>query len=155
MKSAADTLMTPVRPSHEDAYLARASASRLSQMKKRAGTVTVTVAQDRGAEELTIPAIALDLLEMILEELGQGHAVALAPLEREVSTQTAADVLNVSRPHLIKLLESGAMPFSRVGTHRRVRLTDVLEYKARMDEEADQAYQQLVQQGQELGMGYE
>lgn len=152
MKSAADTLMTPVRPSREDAYLARASASRLSQMKKRPGAVTVTVAQDRGAEELTIPAIALDLLEMILEELGQGHAVALAPLEREVSTQTAADVLNVSRPHLIKLLESGAMPFSRVGTHRRVRLTDVLEYKARMDEEADQAYQQLVQQGQELGM---
>jgi excisionase family DNA binding protein len=155
MKSAADALMMPIRPTSEDVYLARASASTLSRMKERPGAVTLTVAKGREAEELAIPAIALDLLEMILEELAQGHAVALAPLEREVSTQTAADVLNVSRPHLIKLLESGKMPFSRVGTHRRVRLADVLEYKARMDEEADRAYQQLVQQGQELGMGYE
>lgn len=155
MKSTADALMAPIRPSSEDVYLARASASQLSRMKKRPGAVTVTVAKDREAEELTIPGIALDLLEKILEELAQGHAVALAPLEREVSTQTAADLLNVSRPHLIKLLESGAMPFSRVGTHRRVRLADVLDYKARMDEEADRAYRQLVQQGQELGMGYE
>jgi excisionase family DNA binding protein len=155
MKSASDALMTPIRPSHEDVDLARVSAPKINRLKGGQGAVTVTVSQGRGGEELTIPAIAVDLLGMILDELAQGHAVALAPVEREVSTQTAADVLNVSRPHLVKLLESGVMPFTRVGTHRRVRLADVLDYKARMDAAADEAYAQLVQQAQELGMGYE
>jgi excisionase family DNA binding protein len=155
MRSAADALMTPVRPSDADVHLARTSSSKLSRLKGRRGAVTVTVAGDRDSEDAEIPEIAFQLLQMILDELALGHAVALAPLEREISTQTAADVLNVSRPHLVKLLESGKMPYKKTGTHRRIRLSDVLEYKARMDAEADRAYTELVRQAQELGMGYE
>jgi excisionase family DNA binding protein len=155
MRSAADALMTPVRPTDADVNLARASSSKLGRVKVRKGGVTVTVGSDRDAEDAIIPEIAFQLLQKILEELALGHAVALAPLEREVSTQTAADVLNVSRPYLIKLLETGKIPFRKTGTHRRIRLTDVLEYKARMDADADRAYAELVQQAQELGMGYE
>lgn len=155
MKSAADVLMTPIRPSATDVDLARTSARKIKRLKGREGAATVTVSGGRASEGVAIPGIVVDLIEMILDELAQGHAVALAPLQREVSTQTAADVLNVSRPHLVKLLEAGTMPFTRVGTHRRVRLSDVLEYKARMDAEADEAYAQLVRQAQELGMGYE
>jgi excisionase family DNA binding protein len=155
MRSAADALMNPVHPSAADVHLARASASKLGRLKGRGGAVTVTVEGERESEDAVIPGIAFQLLQMILEELALGHAVALAPLEREISTQTAADVLNVSRPHLVKLLESGKMPFKKTGTHRRIRLSDVLEYKTRMDADADAAYTALVQQAQELGMGYE
>lgn len=155
MRSAADALMNPVHPSAADVHLARASSSKLGRLKGRGGAVTVTVEGERESEDAIIPEIAFQLLQMILEELALGHAVALAPLEREVSTQTAADVLNVSRPHLIKLLESGKMPFKKTGTHRRIRLSDVLEFKARMDADADAAYTALVRQAQELGMGYE
>jgi len=155
MRSAADALMVPVHPSAADVHLARASSSKLRRLKGLKRAVTVTVEGERESEGAVIPEIAFQLLEMILEELALGHAVALAPLGREVSTQTAADVLNVSRPHLIKLLESGKMPFKKTGTHRRVRLSDVLEYKARMDADADAAFNELVQQAQELGMGYE
>jgi excisionase family DNA binding protein len=147
-------LMEPVRPSDEDVLLARASSSKLSRFKGDTGAVTVTVAQDRNAEEVTIPAIAFRMLGAILDELAQGHSIALNAIDRLISTQRAADVLNVSRPYLVKLLESGQIPFTKVGTHRRVRLADVLEYKARMDTRADKAYGELVAQAQELGMGY-
>lgn len=112
----------------------------------------VTSGEDK--EELTIPAVAFRMLEMILSEMAQGHAVALSPVDREVTTQKAADLLNVSRPHLIKLLEAGRIPFRKIGSHRRIRVADVLEYKARMDAEAERAFAELVEQAQELGMGY-
>jgi excisionase family DNA binding protein len=155
MRSVADALMIPVHPTDADVRLARASSSKLGRLKGRSREVTVTVAGDRDSEDAVIPGIAFELLQMILDELALGHAVALAPLEREVTTQTAADVLNVSRPHLIKLLESGKMPFTKTGTHRRIRLSDVLAYKAGMDADANRAYTELVRQAQELGMGYE
>lgn len=155
MRTQADKLMPPIRPSDADVHLARTTSSKLNRLKGFEGAVTVTVTSDRDSEDLVIPEIAFEMLGMILDELALGHSVALAPLDREISTQTAADVLNVSRPHLVKLLESGKMPFKKVGTHRRIRLADVLDYKARMDAAADEAYAQLVQQAQELGMGYE
>lgn len=150
-----ETLMTPIRPSEEDVRLARRSSSQMSRLDRRPSEFKVTVASGETEEELTIPAIAFRMLEMILGELAQGHAVALSPIDREISTQKAADLLNVSRPHLIKLLESGRIPFRKTGSHRRIRVADVLEYKARMDAEADRAFTELVEQAQELGMGYE
>ena len=147
-------LLTTIRPSDEDARLARTSAFELSRLKERDGDVRVTISAGTDGAEVAIPEIAFRLLEKILDELGQGHAVALSPVDREVSTQKGADLLNVSRPYLIKLLESGKIPFRKVGTHRRVRLADLLEHKARMDAEAERAFAELVEQAQELGMGY-
>jgi excisionase family DNA binding protein len=148
-----DGLLTPIRPSEHDVHLARRSSTELSRLKERDGW-KVTVSAGADAAEIAIPEIAFRMLEKILDEMAQGHAVALSLVDQEVSTQKGADLLNVSRPYLIKLLESGKIPFRKVGTHRRIRLADLLEYKARMDADAERAYAELVQQAQELGMGY-
>jgi len=154
MTMTTEALLTPAWPSEDDVRVARRSASLLSRVEGRSGEVKVTVSAAAGEAEVPIPEIAFRLLELILGAMAQGHAIALSPVDREVSTQKGADLLNVSRPHLIKLLESGRIPFRKVGSHRRVRLADLLEYKARMDAEAERAFAELVQQGQELGMGY-
>jgi excisionase family DNA binding protein len=148
----AGTMLTPITPSENDVRLARQSSLELGRLTEREVKVTISAGAD--GTEVAIPEIVFRLLKAILAELGQGHAVVLSLVDQEVSTQKAADLLNVSRPYLIKLLESGRIPFRKVGTHRRVRLAELLEYKARMDAEAERAYAELVQQAQELGMGY-
>lgn len=109
-----------------------------------------------GEDEVDVP-LPRDLMTVILEiltEVAQGHSVSVGPEEEELTTSEAAELLNVSRPHLVKLLEGGEIPFRKVGTHRRVRREDVLEYKRRQRREAEEAMQNLADQAQELGLGY-
>lgn len=155
MVAASDTLLTPIRPTEEDVDLAQRGSSELSRLGNGALVLKVTLLHGRDSAEVVLPAIAFQMLEMILEELAQGHAIVVTPIDREISTQKAADLLNVSRPYLIKLLESGRIPFHKVGSHRRVRLGDLLKYKVQMDAEADRAFAALVAQSQDLGLGYE
>ncbi|HEX8395555.1 MAG TPA: helix-turn-helix domain-containing protein [Longimicrobium sp.] len=152
MMIAAKNVGAPVRPSADDVDLAKRSASALRRITRPDGAVTLILSRDQGSEQVTIPEIAFQMLEQILGEFAQGHAVALAPVDRQVTTQEGADILNVSRPHLVKLLEAGEIRFTRVGTHRRIRLADLLEYKARMDADADRAARELVELSQEMGL---
>ena len=85
-----------------------------------------------------------DLFLELLRHVGSGHAVTLVPIQELLTTQQAADLLNVSRPHLIKLLEQGAMPYSLVGRHRRVKAQDVFDYKTKRDEERTQELDALM-----------
>ncbi|MGE1153094.1 helix-turn-helix domain-containing protein [Pseudomonas kitaguniensis] len=80
---------------------------------------------------------------------------AAVQVQRELTSQQAADRLNVSRPHLVKLLEEGALPFTKTGRHRRIRFSDLIAFKQRRDEEIHEAMNALAQQAQELRMGYD
>ncbi|TBH21761.1 helix-turn-helix domain-containing protein [Thermus thermamylovorans] len=104
------------------------------------------------ALELT-PELA-DLLRSLLEPLAQGEPVRVVPLEAELTTQEAADILGVSRPYLVRLLEEGKIPFRRVGSHRRVRAQDLLAYLEASRKEGRKLLDQLIAEGQELGIGY-
>ena len=105
-------------------------------------------------QEITLPTSVLRIFKEMLDQMGQGNAVTLVPVHTELTTQQAADFLNVSRPYLVKLLEQGKLPFRKVGAHRRIRLKDVSEYKRSQNYRRRQALDELVQQAQELDMGY-
>jgi excisionase family DNA binding protein len=143
-------------PSQEDIALARESGRALSTvLLTRAETPQIDFYDDKGAvRTVRIPTSALRLLLEVLTEIGQGNAVSIIPTHAELTTQEAADVLNVSRPFLVQLLEKGDMPFHKIGTHRRVRYQDVIEYKEHIDAERRKALDELAAQAQELGMGY-
>lgn len=140
-------------PSLEAVDMARASATELSRLLRvHPDTDRAHVKLDD--TDLVLPRQALALLRDLLTEMAQGNAVTIMPTHAELTTQEAANMLNVSRPHLVKLLEQGSIPFAKVGTHRRIRLKDLLDYKrARMDE-SEQALQALADQAQDMDMGY-
>lgn len=104
---------------------------------------------------IQLPASALRLLDEILSELAMGNAVKVVPIHAELTTQEGADLLNVSRPHLVKLLDENVIPHTKVGRHRRVKFADLMDYKQRRIAESRQSMDELAAQAQELGMGYE
>lgn len=107
------------------------------------------------SHQVELPTSALRLLLDVLAELADGNAVKVVPIHAELTTQEAADLLNVSRPHLVKLLEDNVLPYHKTGKHRRVRFADLMAYKAHRDQASEQAMSELARQAQELGMGYE
>lgn len=107
------------------------------------------------AHQVELPTSALRLLVDVLSELAEGNAVKVVPIHAELTTQEAADMLNVSRPHLVKLLESGALAFHKTGKHRRIRFEDLMAFKTEQDRASAQAMEALAKQAQELQLGYE
>ncbi len=107
------------------------------------------------AHKVELPTSALRLLVDILVELAQGNAVKVVPVQAELTTQEAADMLNVSRPHLVKLLEEGGLRFHKTGKHRRVRFADLMQFKSDRDQASEDAMAELAKQAQELALGYE
>jgi excisionase family DNA binding protein len=102
--------------------------------------------------ELMLPESVQRLIQQGVQSLAQGHAVSLMPLHQELSTNEAADLLGVSRPYLVRLLEQGAIPFAMTGTHRRVRLKDLISYKERRDAGRRRTLDQLTQMSEDLGL---
>ena len=107
-----------------------------------------------GNQEIEVPVSALKMLVDILDEMAQGNAVSIVPIHAELTTQEAADFLNVSRPYLVGLLEGGLLPFHKVGTHRRVKFRDLMAYREKSQSARRNALSTLTKEAQELGMGY-
>ncbi len=146
-----------IPPTVADAALALESSRRLAALLDTKPTNAVPVRIDVGDESeqsISVPVSAMRLLNSILAEMGRGNAVALMPVHAELTTQQAAQVLNVSRPFLIEQLDKGAIPHRKVGTHRRVMLTDLMEYKATMERNRLKALDELSAIDQELRLGY-
>jgi excisionase family DNA binding protein len=142
------------RHGERDAELAHRAARRIGEyLTTHPGADPVTIRGElAGDDALVVPREAAVLLAQILGYLASGEGVTVMPDAAELTTQQAAEFLNVSRPYLIKLLETGEIPFRLVGTHRRVRFRDLREYKNRDDLERRRAADELTQLSQELGL---
>ena len=145
-----------VAPTEAEALLAGESSRQLATRKLgRRSSVHIRFVDDgEGAEPVAVPASAFRLFLHLLTEMSQGNAVTLIPTHAELTTQQGADLLCVSRPYLVKLLDEGKMPCRTVGKYRRVRFADLLAYKRKDDDARAKILDQLTAEAQELGMGY-
>ncbi len=145
--------MAATLPSEAEAVLAKETSRLLaSRLQKGAPMQLRILDNDSPGGTVKLPASVVGLLVRILEEMARGNAVTLIPVHAELTTQEAADMLNVSRPSLIHLLDEGKIEFRRVGTHRRVRFEALMNYKRRADAERRAVLEELAAYDQELGI---
>ena len=143
-----------VTPNDADAAVAKKSGLALAAYLNNSDGIRLEVKGNGPCEELVLPASAARLLARILTEMGQGHSVTVTPLQSEITTQQAADLLNVSRPYLVKLVDDGTLPSRKVGSQRRLMLDDVMAYKKAMYAKSLKGLDELTALSQDLGMGY-
>ncbi len=136
-------------PETETEAAAEAARSLLSQIRDDDSPVPIRIGDD---QSVLIPASALRLFVSILARLGDGEGIIVLPKQAELSTQQAADLLNVSRPFLVELIKDGELPARKVGTHRRVLLSDLLAYKHRDDSQREAVLRRLAEHTQALGL---
>lgn len=134
--------------------MARVSGQVLSPFVQRKGSLTLKVREAGKDQPLELPSGAVALLMEILEAMAAGRGLTLIPENAELTSVQAADLLNVSRPFLIKLLEDNALPHRKVGKHRRIHVEDVMAYKAKIDRDREAILDQLAREGLEQGIGY-
>jgi excisionase family DNA binding protein len=142
-------------PTQEESEAAKVSSRALSKYATNDKLKLKITSNGGETEDLILPGIAINMLLDVLTEMSKGNAVTVMPIHAELSTQQTAELLNVSRPYLVNLLESGKIPFRKVGAHRRVMAKDVIDYQKCIDDERLKVLDDLAAQAQELGMGYE
>ena len=144
-----------IAPTKKEAELAEQSIKVLvSYVESTKHPMFELLSKGRQSKQIAIPASALRLLVDILKQMSKGNAVTLIPVHAELTTQEAADILNVSRPYLVELLEQGKIPHHKVGTRRRIFANDILHYKEKIDKARLKTLEELAEQAQELDMGY-
>ena len=140
-----------VSPTLDDARIARETSSRLAAGVAAAKGLHLRL---EDGEELDLPPGAVEPLRYLLAQMAEGQVMAVVPIDAELTSQEAADYLNVSRPFLIELLKGGKIPFRLVGAHRRIRFVDLEAYHSRDEEERSAVMAELAAQAQALEMGY-
>jgi excisionase family DNA binding protein len=142
-------------PSDKEASAARDALRSVAVLSERPGPLTLQLSTaDGSSAALELPVEVLTLLREILAHMANGSAVTILPVEAELTTQQAAELLGVSRPYLVRLLEDGKIPFTKVGTHRRILAADVLGYKAGRRLQSKALLDELADEAQELDLGY-
>lgn len=153
----AATVHEPVAPSAEDVAVAKQAIRALPRAihpGRRARLQEAHGAGGRERESIEIPAAAVELIQRILAEMANGNAVTIIPVHAELTTQQAADLLGVSRPFIVKLLKNKELPYRKVGTHRRIRFKDLMDYKHRIAAERQRVLDELAADAQELDANY-
>ncbi|MBT2988025.1 MAG: helix-turn-helix domain-containing protein [Candidatus Thiodiazotropha sp. (ex Ctena orbiculata)] len=148
----ANSAKIPRLPTQEEAKLAAESSRLIAACVGEGETAELRLID--GEIDIKIPISAIHMLRDILNQMAQGNAVSLVPVHAELTTQQAADILNVSRPYLVKLLESGKIAFHKVGRHRRILFQDIMDYMAQRDSESLDLVNELSKEAQDLNMGY-
>lgn len=142
--------LTQRLPTTEEIESAAVAASALASTRQPHGALTVTAVD---GETVTLAPALADLVLNLLGHVADGQMVTVVPVGAMLTTQQAADMLNVSRPHLSKMLKEGKIPFTPVGSHRRVCLGDLMAYKKRRDAGRREALRELARLGQEYDAG--
>ena len=124
-------------------------ASVLDRLEEH-GDVKLQLVDPEG-ETTELPASVCEALRSVVNAMAKGQTLAMAPLGQELTTQQAADLLHISRPSLVKLLEDGRIGFHKVGTHRRMKIEDVLRYRAERAAKRGTSLQELTALSEELG----
>jgi excisionase family DNA binding protein len=154
MVNAAFRISESVLPVAEEVAQAQEAARALARFVAETPKGQLSIEDSAHRVQVVLPRAAVLLLQGILREMAQGHAVILIPVHAELTTQQAADLLNVSRPYLVSLLESGVIPYRKIGTRRRVVFEHLMAYKKAEDAKRMEALNELTRQAQELNLGY-
>lgn len=140
------------KPSKLDQKVASASYNALAAVMEQLESNTPEIEIEETAEKIKIPLPALKLLGEILKAMGDGKMISIVPVATEVTTQAAAEILGCSRPHLVKLLEEGKIPFTKVGKHRRIKFDDILKYRKAMKQKQKQHIIDIMNADEEIGL---
>lgn len=136
-------------PNAEEAELAANGHRILSELLGVGEAATLRIIVNK--TDIMVPVTAIKILVEVLEQMALGNAISIAPIKREMTTQEAADLLNVSRPFLIQqILDQGKIPFHRAGNRRKVLFKDVVAYRKRIEEESDKLMMELATLSQAL-----
>jgi excisionase family DNA binding protein len=143
-------------PTREESNQARDAVREITRRKREGSPLQFQiVGGELPGEQVVLPDSVLTLLVAVLAHLAEGNGVTVIPARAELTTQQAADMLNVSRPYLVGLIEKQEIPCRMVGSHRRIRYQDLVEYRDRADQAQRRALDQLTEEAQELKLGYD
>ncbi len=140
------------RPTKEEQRMAKESYLALSATLESLHTANPEIEIKETEEKIKIPLKALKLLATILKATSQGKPISIVPIATEMTTQAASELLGCSRPHLISLLETGEIPFIKVGKHRRIKYEDVAQYKAQMYSKQRKRIIEMMKMDEDLGL---
>jgi len=142
----------PQLPTEDEVTQARDAGRQLARLLPDDAASLRLVTDDNRHEMIAIPPGALRLFVDVLTQLGQGHAVTLLPQRAELTTQEAADYLNVSRPYVVGLIEQNKLPARKVGTRRRIAFEDLVRFEGQDRAKRRTALDELARIDQELGL---
>jgi len=145
--------VTLIKPTAKEQNEAKKSVAALKRVRS-SSAVKNTVVFEVDGNKIAVPRKAFLLIERVLDEVAGGKSIQITVVNEELTTQEAADLLQVSRPHLVKLLDTGKIPSKKVGSHRRVKRTDVLKHESDLKEIRRKGLEFLAKEAQEMGLGY-